>query len=220
MPSIGRPYLLAGVAAATLMITVTTVDGFLRPEYSLTRHWISHLSLGDQGWLGVANLVACGVLLATFGLGLREISRWGGRLLVLAGAALVVAGLFPVDPGLGYPPGASAGPTTSGSVHDAAAGVLFLGLIAAAVVLGRAVGRRGAGIAVGVIVAASFAACSVLVALDYAGIWPSAPSGLLERIALFTGLAWPVVAAGRWSAVPVDVPRATTDPPTRHREAR
>jgi hypothetical protein len=58
--------------------------------------------------------------------------------------------------------------------------VFFLSLIVAAVVLGHAAGRARTGIAVAVAVLTTFTACSVLVALDYAGTWPSAPSGLLE----------------------------------------
>jgi hypothetical membrane protein len=194
MLGVRRPYLVAGVAATALMIVVTTVDGLTRPGYSPTRHWVSHLSLGDRGWLGVANLVVCGLLFAAFGVGLRRISRLGSRLVMLAGAGLVTAGLFRIDPGLDYPPRAVASHTTAGSVHDAAAGLLFLSLIVGAFVLGRATGRTGTGIAVACAVVVTFVACSVLVALDYAGTWPSAPSGLLERIALFIAMIWPVVA--------------------------
>ncbi|MGH3169936.1 MAG: hypothetical protein ACRDN0_29150, partial [Trebonia sp.] len=35
-----------------------------------------------------------------------------------------------------------------------------------------------------------FGLCSILVSLDYAGTWPGVPSGLFERIALLTGIAW------------------------------
>ena len=65
----------------------------------------------------------------------------------------------------------------------------------AAALLGRSL--RGAlayaapmGYLVAAVVAGSFVACSVLAALDFAGTWPHAPSGLLERVALFAGLGW------------------------------
>jgi hypothetical protein len=42
-----------------------------------------------------------------------------------------------------------------------------------------------------------FAAASVLAALSYGGVLPGAPGGLLERIALATGLLWIVMLAWR-----------------------
>jgi hypothetical protein len=210
-------YRTAGVAALGLMAVVTTADGLTRPGYSTTRHWISHLSLGDRGWLGVCNLVACGLLLAAFGAGLlrearsRPASRsgaWGAALLVLAGAALVAAGIFRIDPGLGYPSGEPATRTTTGALHDLAAGVLFAGLIAASILLGRAIGRPRQGIAAAAVVTATFIACSVLAALDYAGTWPAAPSGLLERIALLVAIGWPVAAIFRPARSPATPTRS------------
>jgi hypothetical membrane protein len=190
-----RPHLTIGVAAVLLLILVSTLDGLTRPGYSLTRHWVSHLALGDRGWLGTTMLLATGVLYAAFGLGLRRTSPWGARLVTLAGVALIVAGAFRIDPGLDYPPGAAATHTTSGSVHDAAAGVLFLSLTIAAVILGRATGRTGTGVVVAVAIIGTFMACSVLVALDYSGAWPSAPSGLLEKFAIGIAMAWPIAVA-------------------------
>ncbi len=196
----------AGVAAVVLMVVVTTVDGLTRPGYSTVRHMISHLSLGGRGWLGVATLVLCGLLFAGFGTGLLRrtatgphprAARWGAALTVLAGSALVVAGVFPVDAGLDYPPGEPATRTAAGSVHDLAAGALFISLIAASVLLGRATGRPRLGVALAVTVAVTFVVCSVLVAMDFAGTWTGAPGGLCERIALFLAMAWPVATPAR-----------------------
>ena len=194
MQSRHRPHIAIGVAAVLLLVAVSTLDGLTRTGYSLTRHWVSHLALSERGWLGTATLLAAGMLYALFGLGLGRTSRSGSALVTLAGAALIIAGAFRIDPGLDYPPGETASHTMSGSVHDAAAGVLFLSLTIAAVVLGRAAGRIRTGIIVAVTILGTFAACSVLVALDYSGAWPSAPSGLLERIAILIAMSWPVAA--------------------------
>jgi hypothetical protein len=35
-----------------------------------------------------------------------------------------------------------------------------------------------------------YATCSVLVGMDFGGIWPGAWSGLFERLAAYTGLCW------------------------------
>jgi hypothetical protein len=42
----------------------------------------------------------------------------------------------------------------------------------------------------GIVVPAAFLICSLLVGLDYSGVLPGAPSGLLERISIITGCAW------------------------------
>src|SRR4029453_4069778 len=36
----------------------------------------------------------------------------------------------------------------------------------------------------------SYATCSVLVGMDFGGIWPGAWGGLFERLAAYTGLCW------------------------------
>lgn len=211
----GRPPVAAGLVAAVLAIVVTVVDGATRPAYDPWRHWVSHLSLGDRGWLGVSNLVLCGILLVAYATGLRRIlaagrsARWGTRLVLLAGIGLVVAGLFRIDPGLGYPPGAVESHSVSGSVHDLAGAVVFASLTGAAALLGRALRNRlphsaAMGYLVATVVAASFVACSVLVTLDYAGVLPGAPSGLLERVALFAALGWLGGVAAYLLRQPVD----------------
>ena len=42
-------------------------------------------------------------------------------------------------------------------------------------------------------------ACSVLVALDFAGVFPGAPGGLFERVALVAGGTWISLLALRLS---------------------
>jgi hypothetical protein len=39
-------------------------------------------------------------------------------------------------------------------------------------------------------VAVSFVICSVLVSLDFAGVFPGAPGGFFERVSLVAGGAW------------------------------
>jgi hypothetical membrane protein len=198
--------LLAGLLAPTWLIVVTTVDGATRPGYNPWRHWVSHLALGGRGWLGVANLAVCGLLLILYAFGLRQAledsrrAAWARRLVLLAGAGFILAAAFRIDPGLGYPPGASASRSLIGGVHDLAGALVFVSLTIAAVLVGRSMpGNARRGYLVAAIVVASFVACSVLAALDYAGTFPSAPSGLMERIALFAGVGWlGLVAAQLW----------------------
>jgi hypothetical protein len=117
---------------------------------------------------------------------------------LLAGIGFVAAAAFRIDPGLGYPPGTPSGRSLSGSIHDLAGGVVFISLTIAAVLLGRSTpGNAKRGYLVAAVVATSFVACSVMAALDYAGTFPAAPSGLMERIALFAGVGWLGIVAAQ-----------------------
>ena len=127
----------AGVVAASLFAVGVVIQDWTKPAFDPLRHMVSHLSLGPWGWVNVGLLLATGALVAAFGLSLRRSGFPGGQvvpaLVVVAGVALVAAAVFPIDPGLGYPPGVGATRTWRGSIHDAAGGLLFASLTAAAV---------------------------------------------------------------------------------------
>lgn len=196
--------LACGVVGPPLFVGVFLIDGATRAGYDPWRHWISHLSLGGRGWLGVANLILFGLLMLGFSPGLRRTFRpgkgsiWGPRLISMLGLGLILGGIFAIDPGLGYPQGTPQGPVTwHGQVHDLAGALVFGSMTAVCFVLAR----RFAGdphwrgwtlpsIFAGVAVAASFLTCSVLVLLNFAGVLPGAPSGFFERLSLVAGGAW------------------------------
>ena len=190
-----RQSLYAGIAAPVLFTVVTLAEATARPDYSVTRDLISELSLTSRGWIQITNFVITGLLLIVFAVGLRANVRtgpgrvWGPRWVGLAGACLLAAGVFVTDPGPGYPPGVE--PTTSwhGTVHSIAGPLVFLALAMTAFTFARRVARPY-GIAAGVLITTSFAGAGVLTSLDYAGVWSSAPAGLLESLAIHTGLAW------------------------------
>jgi hypothetical protein len=185
-----------GVAAAVQMIAFVTVAGATRPGYDPNRNWISQLSLGPGGWLNDVNLALCGVWLILCAAGLRRLGA--ARLVLICGVCLMALAVLRTDPGIGYPPGVAPARSVVGTAHQLVSVVLAGAGIAAAAMLGRSAGRPRAGLAVAGVMAASFTAGTVLVLLDAGGILPGAPSGLLERVALFTGFAWiGVIAAGR-----------------------
>ncbi|MFI7439387.1 DUF998 domain-containing protein [Nonomuraea indica] len=139
-----RPLLLtAGMLAAPIWILLAVTQATTRTGFDLTRHPISMLSLGDLGWIQISSFVATGLLTLCGAAGLRHAGTggaWGPRLLGLQGAGLIVAGIFPADPGFAFPPGTPDVPGTMssiGAVHMAAASMSFLAMIAFCLVLGR-----------------------------------------------------------------------------------
>ncbi|MEV0386816.1 DUF998 domain-containing protein [Nonomuraea sp. NPDC050643] len=201
----------SGIAAGVLVPVLLWADGATRPGYSLWHHGASQLGTGERAWLQTINFVLGGLLLAAFAAGVRRALRsghgatWGPILLAATAAGLVVAGLVPTDPALGYPPGQS-NPgqphivTASGVVHQVAGFGLFAGLSAAAYVLAGRLGQTSRRWAVysrlsGTLIIVFAFAAGIAYRLDTQGIWRPAPAGLLEHLSLLTGFCW-LIAVG------------------------
>jgi len=206
----GVAFLWAGVLAPLLFTGVYVVEGATRPGYDPLRHQVSLLSLGPGGGIQVATFLVTGALLIVFAVALRAALRTGTgasggpAAIAVCGTGFVVAGLFSTQPLFGYPPGTAEGMATSitpaSMLHVTGAGLLFSGLVAAPLILGRRWWRDGSrDWAV-----ASFAAGAVvLVCSGASGGGPSGQllfpevSGLLQRISLTAGLGWVLAMAVR-----------------------
>jgi hypothetical membrane protein len=71
-------FLIAGGAIGPLLfIIVFLIEGATRPGYSAWHHYVSSLSLSDQGWMQIANFLACGLLTLGFAVGLRQVLQTG-----------------------------------------------------------------------------------------------------------------------------------------------
>ncbi|MFB4278915.1 DUF998 domain-containing protein [Nonomuraea sp. MTCD27] len=196
----------SGVAAGVLVPVLLWADGATRPGYSLWHHGASQLGTGDRAWLQTINFVLGGLLLAAFAAGVRQALRggrgavWGPILLAATAAGLVLAGLVPTDPALGYPPGQPNVVTTAGRVHQLAGFLLFAGLSAAAFVLARRLREtsrawsRYSRVSGVLVIILAFAA-GIAYRLDTLGLWRPAPAGLLENLSLLAGFCW-LVAVG------------------------
>jgi hypothetical membrane protein len=192
--------LWCGAIGAPLFVVVFIVEGATRPDYDPIRLPISLLSLGDLGWTQRANFVVDGILLLAFTIGLQRrfaatgrLSRSGPILLGLAAAGLVGAGLFPTDPGGGYPPGVPSIGSMSGTLHDLATLVIFVSLALAAVAIGRHFALHGEtawaalSVATGAIIAIGF----VLMVIAFNGRNDITPiGGLVQRAAVSETWAW------------------------------
>jgi len=168
-----RDLLACGIVAGPLFVVASLAQAFTRSGFDLGRHPISLLSLGDPGWVQIANFVVSGVLYLAGAVGMREALRpgrgstWGPLLVGVTGVGLIVAGIFATD-AAGFPPGAPAraqAMSWHGVLHEVGFALSFMGAIAACGVFARryaALGRRGWAVA---------AVATVVAVLVIAG-WP------------------------------------------------
>jgi hypothetical protein len=138
--------LTCGIVAGPLFLLVWALQAFTRDGFDPGRHPLSLLSLGDLGWIQIANFVVTGALLVACSVGMRPVLRpgrgstWGPVLIGAFGAGFIVAGVFTTDPGAGFPAGAPAGaPDMSwhGALHEIGYAVTILSWTAVCFVLGR-----------------------------------------------------------------------------------
>lgn len=185
------PLLWCGLAAAALFCVSSVVQGLARSGFDLSEQPISFLMLGDLGFLERATFVITAALVAAFAHGLRSGTvpatwRWAPLLVAGLGIGLAVAGLFPPDPGFGYPAGTPAGPpaelTYRSSLHGVGFMMSFLCFaLACAVYVRRAMAAGHWGFA-------AYTAASALVALALG--MSSEESGLAVRNLISGGLLW------------------------------
>lgn len=210
-----RRLLIGGLLSGPLFVAVAAAQVLTREGFDLSRHPISLLSLGELGWIQVANFVVAGGLAIGFAIGVRRVlragrgARWIPILIGIYGAGLVAGGIFVADPALGFPPGTPDGiPSTfswHGTIHAIAPPVAFLALIGACFVLARrdAADRRHGWAVYG---ALTGVAAFVLSA-------PIPPEGASIRLAVAVaiGAAWVSALAVRLLA-PERSPHALVDP--------
>ncbi|GAB2808715.1 hypothetical protein GCM10022221_02570 [Actinocorallia aurea] len=132
-----RSLLGYGIVAGPFYVAVSVAQGLTKEGFDFGRHAWSMLANGPFGWIQSANLVVTGLMAAAFAVGLARggAGRNAAVLVGLFGAGMVGAGLFPADPGFGFPDGAPDGAgaaTVSGALHLALSGVGLLCLAGAA----------------------------------------------------------------------------------------
>ena len=188
--------LTAGIVAGPLFLVVWALQAFTRDGFDPGRHPLSLLSLGDLGWIQIANFVLTGALFVACAVGLRHVlhpgsgGTWGPRLVGAVGAGLIVAGVFITDAGAGFPAGAPAGaPQMSwhGALHEVGYVVVVLSWTAACFAFRRrfaALGQRGW---------ARACVATVVAALVLSG-WPDLDSFSI-RIVISTAVQFGLVAA-------------------------
>ncbi|MET8909213.1 DUF998 domain-containing protein [Micromonospora sp. NPDC004551] len=146
--------LTAGAAAGPLFLGLGLAQAFTRDGFDLSRQPLSLLTLGEYGWIQIANFVVSGLLALAGSVGFRRALRgeragtWGPALVAVLGVGLVVAGVLRPDPSMGWPAGAPEGNPETMSWHSyghgAGAMLSFGALTVACLVFARRFGRVGA----------------------------------------------------------------------------
>lgn len=99
-----RTTALLGMSAAVFFVTIFTIEGWLRPGYHPLSMFVSELSLGSRGWVQIVNFLVTGVLIFSFGHGIKKYfqtgvaTKVGPLLLQIIGFSLMVSAFFPSDP--------------------------------------------------------------------------------------------------------------------------
>lgn len=136
-----NPAVLAGVVAGPLFVILVVVQALSHDSFNMADHPLSLLALGEQGWIQTANFIACGAaFVASAVVEKRTTNRltvWTTRLIVVSGTAFIVAGVARADPWQGYPVGADESTTWHGVIHNGAAAVAGLALLAATITTAR-----------------------------------------------------------------------------------
>jgi hypothetical protein len=149
-----RSLLLAGALAGPIYVALGAGQAFLRAGFDPRIHALSLLANGPFGWVQTLNFVLAGALVGAGALGVRRVlagSRGGRSIPILLGVyavGLIGAGLFPADPGAGFPPGTPdpVGMSQVGLLHFVFGAIGFYALVGAmGVVAWRFLkaGRRG-----------------------------------------------------------------------------
>lgn len=143
------PLLIAGALGGPVFVISSIVQAVTREGFDPLRHAVSQLVLGPGGVVQIVTFVVAGVLMILGSIGLHRVLR-GGRgaravpvLIAIEGAGFIAAGIFPADPGNGFPPESEPAFSATGIVHLACAGIAFIALIAACFVLANRITKEG-----------------------------------------------------------------------------
>jgi hypothetical protein len=116
--------LTAGIIGGPFFIVLSLLQAFTREGFDWIRHPASFLSLGDLGFIQIANFVITGALFIACSIGLKQIlttgvgRKWLSRFFALVGIAFIIGGIFVADPAFGFPPGTPQGMPKKMSWHS------------------------------------------------------------------------------------------------------
>src|SRR5215212_3585033 len=175
---------LAAVVAAAAAVVYLLILGLLHvvsPEVDPVTRPVSEYALGEFRWLASTRTLAEGVGAIALAVALLleravpRVDRAAALLLLAFGLLKLAIPLFPVD-ALGMPA------TSAGQMHNVLGNVTFFLFPLAALLLFRALRRRGSRLASGIAVVLAIATVGVLVGNAVGGsAWPNVPTSFFPR---------------------------------------
>lgn len=142
-----KTLLFCGLVSGPLFMAVNVVQILTTVGFDFWKHPVSLLMCAPLGWIQIVNFLVGGVLTLAFALGLRRSLRgerggvWGPLFIAGFGLGLIVAGIFPPDPALGFPPGTGEGVPSvvsrNSTLHGLGFTLSFVSLTAACIVFAR-----------------------------------------------------------------------------------
>lgn len=137
-----RTLLTAAALAGPVFFVSSAIQALVRPGFDLRIHPLSQLATGGPGWIQQLTFVLAGAGFLALAVAYRRVRPTGvGRRLVpvflsIVAAGIAAAGIFPMDPQLGFPVGAPEGMVEMSwhsIVHSTAAAVAFTALAGACI---------------------------------------------------------------------------------------
>jgi hypothetical protein len=145
--------LTAGYIAGPFFIALSLLQAFTREGFDWIRHPASLLSLGDLGFIQIANFVITGMLFIACAVGLKRVvtagvgRKWLSPLFALVGIAFILGGVFVADPAFGFAPGTPEGMPKTMSWHSILHGIApvigSLAISAALLIFARRLWKQG-----------------------------------------------------------------------------
>ena len=201
----GTTQWLATAIAGPVVVAFAIVSlHAVKPELDPSWRFLSEYAVGPHGWIMQLTFMAWAVSCVALALAARPMlttrrGRLGATILLIAGAALVMAGLFPQDPVTAAPSEA----TTAGMLHGIASMIGIPAIPIAAMLITSALPSSPVGASPGLRLLAHATWFTLVVMVSYlfwavpraGGFTPAVWAGWMNRVVVFAYLAWQLALA-------------------------
>jgi hypothetical membrane protein len=198
------PWLAAATAGPVIVVLALVALHAVKPELDPSWRFLSEYAIGPRGWIMQLTFMVWAVSCATLSFAVQPAlttrrGRLGAAILLIVGAALVMAGIFPQDPVTAAPSEA----TTAGMLHAIASMIGIPGIPVAAMLITTDVTRGTAGAAPALRLLAHATWFTLVVMVSYlmwsvpraGGFNPEVWAGWMNRIVVLAYLAWQLALA-------------------------